>query len=50
MDMPNILNNIKLIIMENDYNDISHKHFIDDVLIKNRFYSFITFSCIKCIE
>ena len=38
MDMPNILNNIKLIIMENDYNDISHKHFIDDVLIKNKFY------------
>jgi FkbM family methyltransferase len=38
MDMPEILNNIKLIIMENDYHDISHKKYIDDVLIKNNFY------------
>jgi FkbM family methyltransferase len=37
MDMPEILNNIKLIIMENDYNDISKKNYIDDVLIKNNF-------------
>jgi FkbM family methyltransferase len=38
MDMPEILNNIKLIIMENDYNDINHKKYIDNVLIKNDFY------------
>jgi len=37
MDMPEILNNIKLIIMENDYHDISHKNYIDDILIKNNF-------------
>ncbi len=38
MDMPEILNNIKLIIMENDYNDINHKNYIDNVLRKNDFY------------
>jgi FkbM family methyltransferase len=38
MDMPEILNNIKLIIMENDYHDISHKIYIDEILIKNNFY------------
>jgi FkbM family methyltransferase len=32
MDMPEILDNINLIIMENDYNDISHKIYIDEVL------------------
>ena len=32
MDMPEILNNIKLIIMENDYWDILHKNYVDDVL------------------
>jgi FkbM family methyltransferase len=37
MDMPEILNNIQLIIMENDYNDVSHKIYIDDILIKNNF-------------
>ena len=37
MDMPDILNNIKLIMMENDYHEISHKTYIDDVLIKNDF-------------
>lgn len=30
-----ILNNINLIIMENDYDDIEHKKYIDDVLKKN---------------
>lgn len=39
MDMPEILNNIKLIIMENDYHDIDHKNYIDDQLIKNGFYN-----------
>jgi hypothetical protein len=36
-DMPEILNNIKLIIMENDYQDIKLKTFIDDILIKQNF-------------
>jgi FkbM family methyltransferase len=39
MDMPEILNNIKLIIMENDYWDISHKNYIDEILRKNNFYT-----------
>jgi len=38
MDMPEILNNINLIIMENDYWDISHKIYIDTILIQNNFY------------
>jgi FkbM family methyltransferase len=38
MDMPEILNNIKLIIMENDYYDINHKNYIDNILLKNNFY------------
>jgi len=38
LDMPEILNNINLIIMENDYNDINHKIFIDNLLSKNNFY------------
>lgn len=37
-DMPEILNNINLIIMENDYLDITHKNFVDKVLINNNFY------------
>jgi FkbM family methyltransferase len=37
MDMPEILDNINLIIMENDYHDISHKNYIDDVLRENNF-------------
>ena len=37
IDMPEILNNINLIIMENDYHDLSHKQYIDDILIKNNF-------------
>ena len=38
MDMPEILNNIKLIIMENDYLDFSHKQYVDSVLKNNNFY------------
>ena len=38
MDMPEILNNINTIIMENDYTDISHKYYVDEVLISNNFY------------
>ena len=37
MDMPDILDNINLIIMENDYWDITHKQYINDIL-KNNFY------------
>lgn len=38
MDMPEVLDNIKLIIMENDYKDITHKNYIDNVLRKRNFY------------
>jgi len=38
MDMPEILNNINMIIMENDYVDIDHKNYVDDVLTKNNFH------------
>jgi FkbM family methyltransferase len=38
MDMPEILNNINLIIMENDYNNITKKEYIDNVLLKNNFH------------
>ena len=37
MDMPEILNNINLIIMENDYTDINHKIYVDEVLTLNNF-------------
>jgi hypothetical protein len=37
--MPEILDNINLIIMENDYfDDISHKIYIDQILSDNNFY------------
>jgi len=36
-DIPEILNNINLIIMENDYWDISKKIYIDEILMKNNF-------------
>ena len=38
MDIPEILKNINLIIMENDYRDIRHKQYIDEVLLNNNFY------------
>ena len=38
MDMPEILTNVNLIIMENDYNDITHKNYIDSVLKQHNFY------------
>ena len=38
MDMPEILQNINLIIMENDYHDINKKQYIDKVLKNNNFY------------
>jgi FkbM family methyltransferase len=38
MDMPQILDNIKLIIMENDYHEIEKKNYVDSVLKKRGFY------------
>jgi FkbM family methyltransferase len=38
LDMPEILDNIKLIIMENDYHEIERKLTVDDILRKNNFY------------
>jgi len=38
MDMPELLDNIKLIIMENDYHEIEQKNYVDSILIKNGFY------------
>ena len=37
MDMPEILTNINLIIMENDYLDINNKLYIDNILTQNNF-------------
>ncbi len=37
MDMPEILDNIKTIIMENDYHDILHKLYIDQILTEHNF-------------
>jgi FkbM family methyltransferase len=37
LDMPEVLNNINLIIMENDYHDIEHKKYIDSTLKDNGF-------------
>ena len=36
-DMPEILKTIHLIVMENDYFDLSHKEYIDDVMLKSGF-------------
>ena len=38
MDMTEILNNINLIIMENDYTIISQRDYVIDTLKKNNFY------------
>ena len=37
MDMPDILSGITLIIMENDYGNITHKQYIDNVMQENGF-------------
>jgi FkbM family methyltransferase len=36
-DMPEVLTNIKLIIMENDYHDVAKKEYVDSVLRNNNF-------------
>jgi len=38
MDMPEILTNINLIIVENDYHDILHKNYVDSILKQHNFY------------
>jgi FkbM family methyltransferase len=38
LDMPEILNNINLIIMKNDYPDIHQKQYIDEIITENSFY------------
>jgi FkbM family methyltransferase len=38
LDMPEILDNINLIIMENDYPHINHKNYVNEMLYKNNFY------------
>ena len=42
MDMPEVLDGIQLIIMENDYQDISHKQYVDEVLASRGFACVIT--------
>jgi FkbM family methyltransferase len=37
MDIPEILDNMNIIIVENDYTDKSHKEFVDEILVKNNF-------------
>lgn len=37
LDFPELLNNINLIIMENDYFDINKKNYVDKILIENNF-------------
>lgn len=37
IDFPELLDTINLIIMENDYNDINKKNYIDKMLIENNF-------------
>jgi FkbM family methyltransferase len=38
MDMPEMLTNIQLIIMTNDYDTIDQKEYVDSLLIANHFY------------
>lgn len=37
LDFPDILNNVSLIIIENDFNDIKKKQYVDSTLEKNNF-------------
>ncbi len=36
-DFPNILDNIKMIIMENDYHDMEKKNFVDSFMVQHQF-------------
>lgn len=37
MDDPDMLNNIKMVVMENDYHDITHKQKVDEILTSKGF-------------
>jgi FkbM family methyltransferase len=37
LDMPEILTGINLIVMENDYTDLTHKNYVDEILLQNEF-------------
>jgi FkbM family methyltransferase len=37
MDMPEVLDNINMIIVENDYKDIEHKKYVDNMLLERGF-------------
>ena len=37
-ESPEILNGVKIIIMENDYTKVNHKQFVDKTLLENGFY------------
>ena len=37
LDMPEILNNINLILMENDYFNADHKKYVDSILREKKF-------------
>jgi len=39
LEFPEILENVNLIIMENDYTNVSDKEYVDKVLIENNFYT-----------
>ena len=39
MDFPDILKNINLIIMENDYHEIHKKDYVDSKLTESGFYN-----------
>jgi len=38
VDMPEILENINLILVENDYKEVFQKNYVDEILKKNNFY------------
>ena len=42
MDMPELLNGINLILMENDYHDLSKKQYVDEILIRHDFSTIYT--------
>ncbi len=42
LDNPKILKNIKKIIIENDYTDVNHYNYVQDLLIKNNFITIQT--------
>ena len=41
-DFPEILDGIKTIIMENDYNDINHYNYVSNILKQNDFLNIYT--------